>query len=169
VPYRHHPQAAGTPRTLFLLLASLLMTAVTAAASAAELPHLPAVAVVAGLAFGAHWSLVSAIVSDLYGLSSFASNYTTLQLAPALGSYCLATLLAGFLYDREAQRQSGGQHHECEGRGCFGAAFQVLAALGLVGSGCAALLLERSRRAYAVMVARLRREVALAADVDVLQ
>jgi hypothetical protein len=53
-----------------------------------------------------------------YGLRHFASNYTTLQLAPALGSYALATLLAGWLYDREAQRQ--GNSSPCGGGGSGG-------------------------------------------------
>jgi hypothetical protein len=40
--------------------------------------------------------------SDLFGLKHFAANYTTLQFAPAMGSYLLATEVTGWLYDRAA-------------------------------------------------------------------
>jgi hypothetical protein len=41
--------------------------------------------------------------SDLFGLKHFAANYTTLQFAPAIGSYLLATEVTGWLYDRAAE------------------------------------------------------------------
>lgn len=41
--------------------------------------------------------------SDLFGLKHFAANYTTLQFAPAMGSYLLATEVTGWLYDRAAE------------------------------------------------------------------
>lgn len=146
-----------------------MMALVPAVASIASLAQLPALAVLAGLTFGAHWSLASAIVSDLWGLRNFASNYTALQMAPAMGSYVLATLLVGWLYDREAERQSGAAHNECIGQQCFRRAFEVLAVLGLTGVCSAALLVARSRRAYAAVVERLRREVAAAGEANVLQ
>ncbi len=56
-----------------------------------------------GLVFGCHWTLVPAVASELFGLRYFASIYSTMQLFAAAGSYLLATLLAGTLYDRQAR------------------------------------------------------------------
>jgi hypothetical protein len=47
--------------------------------------------------------LLPAACSDLFGLKHFAANYTTLQFAPAMGSYLLATEVTGWLYDRAAE------------------------------------------------------------------
>jgi hypothetical protein len=47
--------------------------------------------------------LLLACCSDLFGLKHFAANYTTLQFAPAMGSYLLATEVTGWLYDRAAE------------------------------------------------------------------
>jgi hypothetical protein len=55
--------------------------------------------------FGAHWSLSPAITSDLFGLTHFAANYTSIQIAAALGSYTMSTYLAGLFYDQEVGPQ----------------------------------------------------------------
>jgi hypothetical protein len=52
-----------------------------------------------GVAFGAYWCLVPAISSEVFGLSAFASVYTALIFAPALGCWLLSAQLAGRLYD----------------------------------------------------------------------
>ena len=68
------------PRPLFLVLASLLSAAVALACAFAPLPALVPAAVFAGIAFGAHWSLIPALASELFGLRFFASNHCLLQV-----------------------------------------------------------------------------------------
>jgi hypothetical protein len=63
-------------------------------------------AVLYGTAFGALWCLIPAITSEIFGVEHFASLYTSLILAPALGCWLLAAQLAGRLYD--AMSRSGG-------------------------------------------------------------
>ena len=81
---RYGPEALqhrrGVPRPLFLVLTSLLSAAVALACAFAPLPALVPAAVFAGIAFGAHWSLIPALASELFGLRFFASNYCLLQV-----------------------------------------------------------------------------------------
>jgi hypothetical protein len=89
----------GTPRLLFLPLVSALMAATCAGLACARLPALFPLAAASGFAFGGHWSLFPALVSELFGLARFAANYTLAQLAPAAGSFGLALGLAGRMYE----------------------------------------------------------------------
>ena len=86
VSCRYGPEALqhrkGVPRTLFLILTSLMSAAVALACAFAPLPALVPAAVFAGIAFGAHWSLIPALASELFGLRYFASNYCLLQVGP---------------------------------------------------------------------------------------
>ena len=68
------------PRPIFLILISALTAVVALACAFATLPALIPAAVLAGLAFGAHWSLIPALASELFGLRFFASNYCLLQV-----------------------------------------------------------------------------------------
>ena len=76
------------PRLIFLVLCSAL---VALACAFATLPALIPAAVFAGLAFGAHWSLIPALASELFGLRFFASNYCLLQVG-CLRAHCSALL-----------------------------------------------------------------------------
>eukprot|EP00878_Enallax_costatus_P019833 GHUV01020938.1.p1 GENE.GHUV01020938.1~~GHUV01020938.1.p1 ORF type:complete len:645 (+),score=182.60 GHUV01020938.1:242-2176(+) len=75
-----HLHARGTPRTMFLTLTAALTAASCLAVAYANLSHLYVISILLGLAFGAHWSLLPSITSDLFGLKHFAANYTTLQV-----------------------------------------------------------------------------------------
>lgn len=55
---------------------------------------------------GGHWTLFPSLVSELFGLSRFAANYTLAQLAPALGSLTLAMGLTGCVARRGRQRDA---------------------------------------------------------------
>lgn len=76
-----HLHARGTPRTMFLTLTAAITAAACLAVAYANLSHLYVISLLLGMAFGAHWSLLPAITSDLFGLKHFAANYTTLQVS----------------------------------------------------------------------------------------
>lgn len=79
------------------------------------------------------------------------------QFAPAVGSYLLATLLAGRMYDSAAAAH--GNPRACVGPDCFGGAFRALAALA-AGSGAAyALVTARRSEATYRRIARHMRAV----------
>jgi MFS family permease len=144
----------GTPRPAFLVAAAAWTAVACAGLAAAPLCALYPLAASLGLGFGAHWSTMPALVSDLFGFESFASIYTTLQLAPALGGYVFGARLLPALYDAAARRHGGAG--ECAGRDCFAAAFLALASLGAGSAALAGALLARTRPLYRVEAAALR-------------
>ncbi|KAK9815489.1 hypothetical protein WJX72_004521 [[Myrmecia] bisecta] len=135
----------GTPRPLFFVLVSLLSACVYCYTAFASLPMLYMASVLAGLAFGGHWSLMSAITSEIFGLHHFASNYTLVQLAPALGGWLLSKL-AGSLYDKEAH--ATGHRHTCTGKHCYRTTLLVAGALGMVAVASSIVLYFRTRHIY---------------------
>ena len=77
----------------------------------ATLPALIPAAVFAGLAFGAHWSLIPALASELFGLRFFASNYCLLQvetLDSLLKPCCQGSLLWEFRLNTVCSRALSG-------------------------------------------------------------
>lgn len=78
---------------------------------------------------------------------NFASNYTLLQLAPAIGSFGLSLALVSFFYQRALTRHGGGGS-TCIGADCFRPTWATLATLGLLGSAAALALFLRTRKAY---------------------
>lgn len=141
--------STGTPRTIFLSFIALLMAAVALLTAYARLNHLYVISIMLGFVFGAHWSLLPAITSDVFGLKHFAANYTTLQIAPALGSLLLASRLTGWLYDEAAKRH--GDVHVCIGQDCFQKAFMILSGLAAVSSLASLIATARSRVVYRVI------------------
>eukprot|EP00775_Hariotina_reticulata_P012752 gene12752-12881_t len=57
-----HLHAKGTPRTLFLTITAAATSAASLAVAYANLSHLYIISILLGLAFGAHWSLLPAIL-----------------------------------------------------------------------------------------------------------
>ncbi len=66
-----------------------------------------------GVAFGCHWTLLATLTSEVFGLKYFATIYKLLSLAPSIGGYLLATVLAGSIYDSHAVNS------KCHGPECF--------------------------------------------------
>ena len=72
--------AYGTPRPIFMVLLGLLSATVMAFNAYATLGELLPASILAGFAFGAHWSVMATLTSELFGLNSFASNYCLIQV-----------------------------------------------------------------------------------------
>lgn len=140
--------SAGIPRPFFLIAASLLTSLACAATAFASSDYLEVLAAAFGFAFGSHWSLMPSLAADLFGLKSFATIYTVLQIAPACGSLGLASWLTATLYSEELRRQGLPSDAVCLGRGCFRTTFLILTISAGVGCIAAASLLYRTRRVY---------------------
>eukprot|EP00887_Chlorella_sp_A99_P007685 scaffold20.g7685.t1 len=156
------PEAAlhsrGTPRPLFLVCTAALCTAVCLGlGTATRQSALYMLAPLSGVCFGSVWSLMPSLASDLFGLASFASNYTLLQLAPAVGSLGLAAKLASAIYQRALARH-GAKGTTCLGADCFGPTYMILAALGCASTLAAAELHRRTRTLYTEVHGRLLRQ-----------
>jgi hypothetical protein len=76
------------------------------------------------------------------------------QLAPACGSYLLATWLTGHLYDQAAT--AGGDIHACTGHDCFGPAFRILTAGSAVSTCLCVYAAVRSRGVYRLVAGHLQ-------------
>ncbi|XP_043726375.1 protein NUCLEAR FUSION DEFECTIVE 4-like isoform X2 [Telopea speciosissima] len=59
-----------------------------------------------GLGYGAHWAIVPAAASELFGLKNFAALYNFLTLANPAGSLVFSGIIASGIYDYEAEKQA---------------------------------------------------------------
>ena len=162
---------AGTPKTVFLLAALLLLSAAQAALAFTSLAGLYPLTLVVGFCFGAFASFSPVAATELFGEKAAGSVYGLIGTAPALGSFLLCTLLAGHIYDHQARLSppsplalvlrlsppspgarlsTGHEAAQCRGHECFRLTFLACSAACLAGAGAAALLLRRTRHMYIV-------------------
>ncbi|KAG1331436.1 protein NUCLEAR FUSION DEFECTIVE 4 [Cocos nucifera] len=59
-----------------------------------------------GLGYGAHWAIVPAAASELFGLKNFGALYNFLTVANPAGSLIFSGLIASGIYDYEAEKQA---------------------------------------------------------------
>ena len=124
----------------------------------ATLPDLFAMALLGGFAFGGHWAVIPAIISDLFGLTNYAKTYTCFQLAPAAGGYLLGTLLIGKLY----QNATALNHDDlgyCIGRACYGRTWVILSVMNAMSMVATLVLVQISRGAYLNVSQRADRRI----------
>lgn len=120
--------------------------------------------IILGVCYGAQWSLMPAITSELFGLRYFGTLYNTIAISSPVAAYVLSVKVAGYFYDKEAQK-----HHDiatlsswlptltsagsddpllCYGPSCFRITFIILAAVCAVGCVVCLCLFARTRRFY---------------------
>jgi len=64
--------------------------------------------IVIGLCYGVHWSVMPATVSELFGLQHFGVLFNVVATSMPLGSFLFSSLIAGSLYDYEAEKSRHG-------------------------------------------------------------
>eukprot|EP01018_Ginkgo_biloba_P003758 Gb_17190 [translate_table: standard] len=120
-----------------------------------------------GLGYGAHWSIVPATASELFGLKNFGILYNFLTMANPAGSLIFSGLIAGTIYDWEAEKQhpshspslhmyasvAGGRLKwdkplVCDGVVCFYLTFVILASVCIAGVILSMILVYRTRNVY---------------------
>ncbi|KAJ7546364.1 hypothetical protein O6H91_08G037400 [Diphasiastrum complanatum] len=132
-----------------------------------------------GLGYGAHWSIVPATASELFGLKNFGILYNFLTIANPLGSFVFSGLIAGSIYDREAEKQQGfhnfpaevseietnllinspGSHSShCEGAACFRLTYLIMTVICLVGTILSLALVFRTKVVYASLYGKKQHE-----------
>ncbi|XP_054786237.1 protein NUCLEAR FUSION DEFECTIVE 4 [Prosopis cineraria] len=121
-----------------------------------------------GLGYGAHWSIVPAAVSELFGLRNFGALYNFLTLANPSGTLVFSSLIASGIYDYEAEKQAheGNQHQKsigsllsrvvnaaeppkCEGSICFFMTCVLMAGLCIMAAVLSLILVRRTKVVYA--------------------
>ncbi|KAJ7527806.1 hypothetical protein O6H91_16G071800 [Diphasiastrum complanatum] len=98
-------QRRGVPRPVLFVFV-LIVACVGHLILVFNLPAAPyAGSVIIGLCFGASFTLIFTIVSEICGLRFFATIFNCLQLCSPLGLYLISVRTAGVLYDREAKQE----------------------------------------------------------------
>lgn len=130
-----------------------------------------------GLGYGAHWAIVPAAVSELFGVKHFGAMYNFLTVANPTGSMIFSGLIASNFYDYEAERQAHrhqssalsspqflqgmGLHADdgplkCEGAVCFFVSSLIMSAFCIVGAGLSLVIVYRTKRVYSHLYRSVR-------------
>lgn len=123
-----------------------------------------------GLGYGAHWAIIPATASEIFGLKNFGVLYNFFIMANPAGSFIFSGLIAGTLYDWEAEKQhsrhkplpslpamvfgtSGGslkrdESLDCHGRSCFFLTSLIMSAVCIVAAVLSMIIVYRTRAVY---------------------
>ncbi|XP_008779532.3 uncharacterized protein LOC103699272 [Phoenix dactylifera] len=110
--------------------------------------------VIVGFCFGAQWTLLFAIISEIFGLKYYSTLYNFGGVASPIGSYILNVRIAGHLYDRETAKQSNGllrangKDLTCIGVECYKLSFIIITAATVLGALVSLILVWRTRNFY---------------------
>ncbi|KAL9232008.1 hypothetical protein vseg_007158 [Gypsophila vaccaria] len=144
------------PRPLLLSI-TLLISCVGHLFIALDVPNgLYIASVIIGFCFGAQWPLISAIISEIFGLRHYSTLFNVGAIASPLGSYVLNVKVTGRLYDEEARKQmrelgqsrQHGQELDCNGPQCFKWAFLIITVVSLFGMIISLILVVRTIKFY---------------------
>jgi MFS family permease len=143
------------PRTLMLTAVLLLACAGHVLIALGVPQSLYAASVIIGFCFGAQWPLVFAIISEVFGLKYYSTLYNFGGMASPVGAYILNVLVAGRLYDAEADKQPGGgfaagsgRDKVCLGVECFKRSFLIITAATAFGAAVSLVLVWRTWSFY---------------------
>jgi len=91
-----------------------------------------------------------ATISELFGLRHFGINFNFILLGNPLGATIFSAILAGYIYDKEADKQG---KMTCIGPDCFRVTFLVLAGVCGLGTLLSIILTVRIRPVYQALYA----------------
>lgn len=119
------------------------------------------VTLLCGLGYGAHWAIVPAAVSELFGLKSFGALYNFLTLSMPVGSLLFSGVIASNIYEYYAQKQAalggpirGDDPATCTGTICYSMTCAILSGLLLFAIALSLLVVHRTRSVYAQLYAK---------------
>ncbi|KAJ8899826.1 hypothetical protein K2173_019529 [Erythroxylum novogranatense] len=112
--------------------------------------------IIIGFCLGAQLPLVSAIISEVFGLKHFSALYSVGSVSSPVGSYIFNVKVAGHLYDKEALKQMKAsgltrqtrKELSCIGVYCFRKAFILITATTFLGFLVSIILVHRTRKFY---------------------
>ncbi|KAM7509271.1 hypothetical protein LguiA_019724 [Lonicera macranthoides] len=128
-----------------------------------------------GLGYGAHWAIVPAAASELFGLKKFGALYNFLTLANPAGSLVFSGLIASSLYDSEAEKQAQQRHNgpqypgsifssllsleeplKCDGAICYCLTSLIMSGLCIFAVVLSMILVYRTKVVYANLYGKSR-------------
>ncbi|CAA0813458.1 Major facilitator superfamily protein [Striga hermonthica] len=143
-------RSKAIPRTIWMTVTQVIM-AITYLLFASGLDGTLFVATsLLGICYGFQFSIMVPTASELFGLKNFGMFFNFISLGNPLGAYLFSNLLAGFLYDKEAERQ---QSSTCLGSHCFRTTFIVLSGVSVIGSMLSVVLTLRLVPVYKMLYA----------------
>lgn len=113
--------------------------------------------VIIGFCFGAQMPLLYAIISELFGLKYYSTLFNVGAVASPIGAYAFNVKIAGYLYDKEAIKQSklvgavsthSSRDLTCMGVKCYRSSFLIITGVTLFGSLILMVLAMRTRNFY---------------------
>lgn len=125
-----------------------------------------------GLGYGAHWAIVPAAASELFGLRNFGALYNFLTVANPAGSLIFSGVIASGIYDYEAKKQADlhlnwasssmlsrevdagkevfvNEPLRCEGAICFYVSSLIMSGLCMISVILSIILVRRTKIVYA--------------------
>lgn len=122
-----------------------------------------------GLGYGAHWAIVPAAASELFGLKKFGALYNFLTLANPAGGLVFSGLIASGIYDHEAEKQAHDHHHQqfsqlfdskeplrCEGSVCFFLTSMIMSGFCIIAVFLSMILVHRTKVVYTNLYGKSR-------------
>ncbi|KAL7612736.1 uncharacterized protein LOC111885429 [Lactuca sativa] len=112
--------------------------------------------IIMGFCFGAQWPLIFAIISEIFGLKYYSTLYNLGGGASPVGAYILNVVVAGALYDKEAERQmkakglerEHGKDLTCTGVDCYKLSFLIITGATVFAAFISFILVIRTRKFY---------------------
>ncbi|KVI07884.1 protein NUCLEAR FUSION DEFECTIVE 4-like [Cynara cardunculus var. scolymus] len=112
--------------------------------------------IIMGFCFGAQWPLIFAIISEIFGLKYYSTLYNLGGGASPVGAYILNVVVAGRLYDKEAERQmrargmvrKEGQDLSCIGVECYKMSFLIITVATVFACFISFVLVIRTKKFY---------------------
>ncbi|KAF3506111.1 hypothetical protein F2Q69_00000568 [Brassica cretica] len=107
-----------------------------------------------GLGYGAHWAIVPATASELFGLKNFGALYNFLTLANPAGSLVFSGMIASTIYDMEAEKQAHGSVFnpddvlKCDGYICYFLTSLIMSGFCIIACILSLILVRRTKPVY---------------------
>ncbi|XP_042508404.1 protein NUCLEAR FUSION DEFECTIVE 4-like [Macadamia integrifolia] len=153
----HFVRSKTIPRTTWLACTQVIMIVVYLLFASALSGTLYAAIALLGICYGAHFSIMIPTASELFGLKHFGIIYNFMGIGNPLGALLFSGLLAGYVYDKEAEKQHAlgllENSASCLGPNCFRLTFLVLAGVCGLGSLLCLILSFRIRPVYQMLYA----------------
>ncbi|CAN8233478.1 unnamed protein product [Cochlearia groenlandica] len=140
----HFVRSKTIPRTLWMGAAQLVMMFTCVLFSMAIDHTIYIATALIGIGMGFQF-LSIATISELFGLRHFGINFNFILLGNPIGATIFSALLAGYIYDKEANKQG---NPTCIGPECFRVTFLVLAGVCGLGTLLSVILTVRIRPVY---------------------
>ncbi|KXG25628.2 hypothetical protein SORBI_3007G192500 [Sorghum bicolor] len=130
-----------------------------------------------GVGYGAHWAIVPAAASELFGVKNFGALYNFLTVANPAGSLVFSGVIASGIYDAEAAKQAQQRHNsmllamsgrvvnivseaapslKCEGAICFFLSSLIMSGFCIIAFGLSLILVYRTKIVYTSLYGKPR-------------